>query len=63
MAKLEEFIILESYRNKGYGKALFKYAIEKALETGIVSKGDKVIITSASGVGCAITDTIKLHIL
>jgi len=42
---------------------LFKYAIEKALETGIVSKGDKVIITSASGVGCAITDTIKLHIL
>ena len=27
MAKLEEFVILESYRNKGYGKELFKYAI------------------------------------
>ena len=28
MAKLEEFVILESYRNKGYGKALFKYAVD-----------------------------------
>ncbi len=42
---------------------LFVYAIQKALETGIVSKGDKVIITGASAVGNAITDTIKLHIL
>lgn len=42
---------------------LFKYGIEKALETGIVKKGDKVIITGASSVGNAITDTIKLHIM
>ena len=42
---------------------LFKYAIEKALETGIVKKGDKVIITGASSVGNAITDTIKIHIM
>ena len=42
---------------------LFKYAIDTALKTGVVKKGDKVIITSASGVGCAITDTIKLHIM
>ena len=42
---------------------LFQYAIEKALETGIVHKGDRVIITGASSIGNAITDTIKLHIL
>ena len=42
---------------------LFKYAIEKALATNIVQKGDKVIITGASSIGNAITDTIKLHIL
>ena len=42
---------------------LFQYAIEKALETKIVKKGDKVIITGASSVGNAITDTIKIHIL
>ena len=42
---------------------LFQYAIEKALETKIVKHGDKVIITGASGVGEAITDTIKIHIL
>ncbi len=42
---------------------LFQYAIDKALATGIVKKGDKVIITGASTVGNAITDTIKLHIL
>ena len=42
---------------------LFQYAIDKALETNIVKKGDKVIITGASGVGEAITDTIKIHIL
>ena len=42
---------------------LFEYAIEKALETNIVKKGDRVIITGASAVGNAITDTIKLHIL
>ena len=42
---------------------LFKYAIEKALETGIVKHGDKVVITGASSVGNAITDTIKVHIL
>ncbi len=42
---------------------LFQYAIDKALETHVVKKGDKVIITGASAVGNAITDTIKLHIL
>ncbi len=42
---------------------LFKYAIEKALETKIVKKGDKVIITGASSVGNAVTDTIKIHII
>lgn len=42
---------------------LFQYAIEKALETGIVHHGDRVIITGASSVGNAITDTIKLHVL
>jgi len=42
---------------------LFQYAIDKALETKIVKHGDKVIITGASGVGEAITDTIKIHIL
>ena len=40
---------------------LFLYAIEKALETGVVKKGDKVIITGASFIGDAVTDTIKLH--
>lgn len=42
---------------------LFKYAIEMALQTGIVKKGDTVVITGASTVGNAITDTIKIHIL
>lgn len=42
---------------------LFLYAIEKALETGTVKKGDKVIITGASFIGDAVTDTIKLHIM
>ncbi len=42
---------------------LFLYAIETALKTGIVQKGDKVVITGASSVGNAITDTIKIHVL
>lgn len=42
---------------------LFEYAIDKALKTGVVKKGDKVIITGASAVGNAVTDTIKVHIL
>ena len=42
---------------------LFEYAIETALATGLVKKGDRVIITGASAVGNAVTDTIKLHIL
>ena len=42
---------------------LFEYAIETALKTNIVQKGDRVIITGASAVGNAVTDTIKLHIL
>ena len=40
---------------------LFLYAIETAINTGIVKKGDRVIITGASSVGDAITDTIKIH--
>ena len=42
---------------------LFEYAIETALKTGIVKRGDKVIITGASSIGNAVTDTIKVHIL
>ncbi len=42
---------------------LFLYAIEMALKTGIVKKGETVVITGASSVGNAITDTIKIHIL
>jgi len=40
---------------------LFLYAIEKALETGLVKKGDKVIITTGSAIGDCGTDTMKLH--
>ena len=40
---------------------LFLYAIETAIGTGIVKKGDRVIITGASSVGDAVTDTIKIH--
>jgi len=40
---------------------LFKYAIETALKTNIVKKGDTVVITGASSVGNAVTDTIKIH--
>lgn len=42
---------------------LFVYAIETALASGVVKKGDTVIITGASAVGNAITDTIKIHVL
>ena len=35
MAKLEEFVILESYRNKGYGKALFNFALNDLDNRGI----------------------------
>ena len=38
-------------------------SIINALKTNIVKKGDRVIITGASAVGNAVTDTIKLHIL
>ena len=40
---------------------LFLYAIEKAKETGLVTNGDNVIITTGSIVGTGITDTLKLH--
>ena len=40
---------------------LFLYAIDTALKTGLVKKGDRVIITGASSVGDAVTDTIKIH--
>ena len=35
MAKLEEFVILEPYRNKGYGKALFNYSLVDLEKRGI----------------------------
>ena len=41
----------------------FKFSWSVELETGIVMKGDRVIITGASSIGNAITDTIKLHVL
>ncbi len=40
---------------------LFLYAIEKAKETGLVKKGDNIVITTGSMVGPGFTDTIKLH--
>ena len=42
---------------------LFLYAIDKALETGMVQKGDTVIITGGSNVGNCGTDTFKLHVI
>lgn len=42
---------------------LFKYAINKAKETGLVAEGDTVIITGGSAVGEYGTDTFKLHII
>lgn len=42
---------------------LFRYAIDTALASGVVKKGDTVIITGASAVGNATTDTIKIHVL
>lgn len=40
---------------------LFLYAAQKASETGLVHKGDKVIIIGGSIIGCGITDTMKIH--
>lgn len=40
---------------------LFLYAAQKAAETGLVKKGDRVIITGGSIVGCGITDMLKIH--
>ena len=40
---------------------LFLYAAAKAAETGLVKKGDRVIIMGGSIIGCGITDTIKIH--
>ena len=42
---------------------LFEYAIQKALETGLVERGDKVIITGGSKIGDYQTDTFKFHII
>lgn len=42
---------------------LLAYAIEKAMETNLVKKGDKVIITGGSKLGDYGTDTFKLHII
>ena len=40
---------------------LFLYAIEKAKSTGLVKKGDNVVITTSSIIGTGVTDTLKLH--
>lgn len=40
---------------------LFLYAAKKASETGLVKKGDKIIILGGSYIGCGITDTMKIH--
>ena len=40
---------------------LFLYAAAKAAETGLVQKGDRVIIMGGSIIGCGITDTMKIH--
>ncbi len=40
---------------------LFLYAAQKAEETGLVKKGDKIIILGGSYIGCGITDTMKVH--
>ena len=42
---------------------LLAYAIQKAVETKLVKKGDKVIITGGSKIGDYGTDTFKLHII
>ncbi len=42
---------------------LLAYAIDKAVKTNLVKKGDKVIITAGSKLGDYGTDTFKLHII
>lgn len=42
---------------------LLAYAIDKAIKTNLVKKGDKVIITAGSKLGDYGTDTFKLHII
>lgn len=46
---------------KGSTDELFLYAAEKAAESGLVKKGDRIIITGGSIIGCGITDTLKIH--
>ena len=55
--------LIHEINNKTRLVDISEYAIETALKTNIVKKGDRVIITGASAVGNAVTDTIKLHIL
>lgn len=40
---------------------LFLYAAEMAAKTGLVKKGDRVIIIGGSIIGCGITDMLKIH--
>lgn len=40
---------------------LFLYAAKKCEETGLVKKGDKIVILGGSYIGCGITDTMKIH--
>lgn len=42
---------------------IFMHGIEKALESKLVNKGDKVIITGGSAIGLKSTDMMKLHIV
>ena len=41
--------------------SLFHHGVEKALETGLVHKGDLIAITTGSVIGAMSTDTLKLH--
>ncbi len=40
---------------------LFLYAADMAAKTGLVKKGDKIIILGGSIIGCGVTDTMKIH--
>lgn len=40
---------------------IFKHGVEKALETGIVKKGDIVVITGGSAIGENYTDSMIIH--
>lgn len=43
--------------------ALFAHGVEKAMETGLLSKGDTVVIVGGSVAGDAATDVLKIQVL